>query len=159
MLLLLHYRGRTWVAPLKDNQPFYTFTKDPAFCTFTLVPWWHTLQWNNIIGYTLNGTVLNWPKREVSSEFHAIFEGEEQSALQICLPSLLPSKWLYHIIISISLCTCQLTTVQEHVHHLKLCSGRLETNIKPTPLHIKHILWLPATERQDTPWTETSIFM
>ena len=33
--------------------------------------------------------------REVSSKFHTITKGEEWTALQICLPSLLPNKWSY----------------------------------------------------------------
>ena len=45
----------------------------------------------------------------------------------------------------------QLITVQEHIHHIKPCLGRLETSIRPIALHIKHILWLPATEVQNAP--------
>ena len=64
-------------------------------------------------------------------------------------PLLLPSESLYHIIHIKLLCTCQVTTgntTNEHVHHLKPYSGRLETSIKLIVLCIKHMLWLPATE-------------
>ena len=52
---------------------------------------------------------------------------------------------------TISLCTCQLIAEQECVHHLKLCSGRLETSIMHIALCIKHTLWLPTMEVQDAP--------
>ena len=76
-------------------------------------------------------------KRGVSSEFHTIIKGEEWTVSQICLPSLLPSKWLYHIIITTALHTCQPMTVQECIHHLKPCLGRSETNMKPIALDYK----------------------
>ena len=67
------------------------------------------------------------------------------------------SKSLYHIIHTISLSTCQLVTIKEHFHHLKPCSGRLQTGAKHIALCIKHMLWVPTTEVQDAPYIETPI--
>ena len=97
--------------------------------------------------------------RGVSSEFHAIIAGEEQTTPQICLPLLLPSKCSCHITITIVLCTCQLIAVQEDIHHSKQCLGRSETDISLIVPHTKCMLWLPTTEAHDTSWTEASISM
>ena len=100
---------------------------------------------------------LNWPWGEYPVSFMPSSQGKNKLHLKICLPLLLPSKWFYHITITVSLCTCQLVALQECIHHSRPCSGRLETDIKLIVPHIKCTQWLPAMEVQDAPWTEALI--
>ena len=78
MLLLLHYWGRTWVG-------------DQAVCTLTL-PILHfytgammrdlTVEQYHMVYPEWNGLALNWPRGEVSSEFHTITQEEKQNTPQ-----------------------------------------------------------------------------
>ena len=54
---------------------------------------------------------------EQPASFTPSSQGEDHATPPLCIHSCFPSKCAYHIILTKVLCTCQLTTVQDHVHH------------------------------------------
>ena len=80
--------------PYKENNKHIT---NSTYCTFTLVPWWETLQWNNMtysewISACMTGKEpTKWSFRKPHGRHH-----EESQNTTACSPTLLPSKWFYH---------------------------------------------------------------